>query len=253
MGAFTSHMRTGVIMLEHSTTSDSLQERKHNRAKDFMPVMDSVQVPVNEHQIWSMARWYYSPNHGIWTSALKHLNFFSSLKATWVHRCRVQRWWVRHQATRAYVSGSALIPRMADMVGFLLLGDDFGLFWPSLADGAGMFQRSRLQAVSLAGTCRADVLAILHDLALQSSHVVDHIWHDRCWTQWYGNTLLGAVQLWTPNVPGNFSVRSVRLGACQWPDIWQSWHRGHCDFRFHFRGILLELSVYSWGVVQLIS
>ncbi len=29
----------------------------------------------------------------------------------------------------------------------------------------------------------------------------------------------------------------------------KKWHRGHCDFGFHFGGLLLELSVYSAGVV----
>ena len=43
------------------------------------------------------------------------------------------------------------------MAGFLRLGDDFGLFWPTLADGVS--QWSRLQFVSLAGTCKVDVLA----------------------------------------------------------------------------------------------
>ncbi len=43
--------------------------------------------------------------------------------------------------------------------------------------------------------CHADVLAGLHDLALQMSHVVDQIWHGRCWSQWCGNALLGTQQL----------------------------------------------------------
>ncbi len=35
----------------------------------------------------------------------------------------------------------------------------------------------------------------------------------------------------------------------------QSWHRGHCDIGFHIghRGLLLGLSVYRGGVVELIS
>ncbi len=32
----------------------------------------------------------------------------------------------------------------------------------------------------------------------------------------------------------------------------QSWHRGHCDFGFHYSGLLSGLSVYSGGVVKLI-
>ena len=66
---------------------------------------------------------------------------------------------------------------MADMVEFLQVGDDSGLFCPTLGDGVSLGQWSRLQSVSQAGTCHGDVLAGLHDLALQPSHVVDQIWH----------------------------------------------------------------------------
>ncbi len=80
---------------------------------------------MNMHQIWVMIHWYCSPNHGTWTTPtcllsvhrhpcttrdvsgklfLCHLPWgtetdFLSLKATWDHRCRVQRWRVRHQVT----------------------------------------------------------------------------------------------------------------------------------------------------------
>ncbi len=70
---------------------------------------------------------------------------------------------------------------MAIMVGFLQFRDDFGLFWLTLADGVS--QWPRLQSMSLAGTHHVDVISGLHDLVLQSSHVVDQIWHSRCWSQ----------------------------------------------------------------------
>ncbi len=64
-------------------------------------------------------------------------------------------------------------------------------FWATLADGVS--QWPRLQSMSLGGAYHIlDVLAGLHDLALQSSHVVDQIWHSRCWSQCCSNALLGA-------------------------------------------------------------
>ena len=83
------------------------------------------------------------------------------------------------------VSESALIPRMADMVRFFQLGGDFRLFWPTLANSVS--QWSWLQSVSLAGTCHADMLAGLHNLAMQSSNVINQIWYGRCWSQWCGH------------------------------------------------------------------
>ncbi len=64
---------------------------------------------------------------------------------------------------------------MADMVGFLQLGDDFGLFWPTLANGVSHYGLSCKLCRWLEPSCHADVLASLHDLAQQSSHVVDEI------------------------------------------------------------------------------
>ena len=54
--------------------------------------------------------------------------------------------------------------------------------------------------------------------------------------QWWGNALLGARQLsGERQMLWQWSVRSARLRACQWPDFYEvvtSWHRGHCGFGF---------------------
>ena len=171
-----------------------------------------------------------------------HWNFFSSVNTTWDHCSRVQRWWVRHQATRAWrCLWVSTDPRMADMVGFLQLGDHFRLFWPTLADEVS--QWSQLQSVSLPRSCHADVFAGLHDLALHSSHVVDQIWRGRCWSQWCGNILLGARQLsGQRHMSWQWSVCFARLGARQWPDLYEvatvmaSWTLFWIPFRLSFIG-----------------
>ncbi len=49
--------------------------------------------------------------------------------------------------------------------------------------------------------------------------------------------------------PGNDPCTSPGLEHADGLISMRSWHRGYCDFGFHFGGLLLGLSVYSAGVV----
>ncbi len=188
-----------------------------------------------------MIRWYCRPNHGAWTTSHVHLGYtgirvplvgsgkLCLCHLPWSTETSSRHWRQPETITRVQRWRASTAPGDTSLTSRCLwvstdpTCDRYGRI-PSARRrfrtilATGVSQWSRLQCVSLAGTCHADVLADSHDIALQSSHVVD---------QGSGMVVAGAsdavrttVEWWTPNVLA-MTMRSARLGACQWPDLYE--------------------------------
>ena len=94
------------------------------------PCLSTWRTQASVYRLWHLRQTLSLP------SALKHRNFVLSLKATWdLHRCRVQHWWVWHQATQAWrclwVSTDLTSwPTWLDSFSSETISDCYGRHWP---------------------------------------------------------------------------------------------------------------------------